>query len=46
MTMKSTILLLSDYLFFDPEDGGNMFIRNVGGVDYVALQSDSRFCEP
>jgi hypothetical protein len=27
------------FLFFDPEDGGDMFLRNVGGLstDYTAL---------
>jgi hypothetical protein len=35
--MKKYYFLLG--LFFDPEDGGDMFLRNVGGIstDYTAL---------
>jgi hypothetical protein len=32
-------------LFFDPEDGGDMFLRNVGGLstDYTALSQKIEF---
>jgi hypothetical protein len=32
-------ILLTYGLFFDPEDGGDMFLRNVGGhsTDYMAI---------
>jgi hypothetical protein len=31
-------------LFFDPEDGGHVFLRNVGWMDYTALYHNHR-CE-
>jgi hypothetical protein len=34
------LLVLAEIIFFDPEDGGDMFLRNVGcnSTDYTASQ--------
>jgi hypothetical protein len=32
-----TLLVLAEIIFFDPEDGGDMFLRNIGrNSDYTA----------
>jgi hypothetical protein len=39
-TKKSSTVLLG--LFFDPEDGSDMFFRNIGSLETTALQHGRR----